>query len=75
MPQNLALQVAIIGAISALIGALVGALSTVLVTWIGKRFDERKHYRELLINAAIENYKEERMMARAILEKNQNYLK
>lgn len=50
-------------------GALIGALSTLGVTWLNKRSEERKHYRELIINLAVENYKEAGAMARAVLEK------
>jgi hypothetical protein len=50
-------------------GALIGALSTLGVTWLTRRSEERKHYRELIINLAVENYKEEGAMARAILER------
>ena len=50
-------------------GAFIGAISTLGVTWLSKRTEERKHYRELIINLAIENYKEERLMARTMIEK------
>jgi hypothetical protein len=50
-------------------GALIGALSTLGVTWLNKRSEERKHYRELIINLAVENYKEAGIMARAMLER------
>lgn len=38
-------------------GAFIGSISTVLVTWINKRSEERKHYREIVIKTAVENYK------------------
>jgi hypothetical protein len=55
--------------VGTLSGAFIGALSTLGVTWLSKRSEERKHYRELIINLAVENYKEERAMARAVLER------
>jgi hypothetical protein len=36
-----------------------------LVTWITKRSEERKHYKELVINAAIENWKQACEFAKA----------
>jgi hypothetical protein len=33
-------------------GAFLGFLSALLVTWLTKRFEERKHYREALLTAA-----------------------
>lgn len=69
MAQDITVIIAIISATSVLIGALIGAISTLIVTWMNKRTEERKHYRELLINAAIENYKEVQLMTRTIIEK------
>src|ERR1041385_3772969 len=43
--------------IGTLAGALIGSLSTLLVTWLNKRPEERRHYRELVVNAAIEHWK------------------
>lgn len=50
-------------------GALIGSLSILTVTWLTKRSEERKHYRELIINTAVENYKEAGVLARTVLEK------
>jgi hypothetical protein len=69
MPENLTSVTALAGAIGALVAAIVVSLSNLFVTLINKRAEERKHYRELIINAAIENYKEEKSMAKAILER------
>lgn len=66
--ENATLQVALI-AVSALIGSLLGSFSSLATTWINKKSEERKHYRELIINLAVENYKEERLMARTLLER------
>jgi hypothetical protein len=41
-----------------LVGALIGSLSTLLITWLNKKSDERKHLRELVVNAAIESWKQ-----------------
>ena len=38
-------------------GAFIGSISTVLVSLINKRSEERKHYREIVIKTAVENYK------------------
>ena len=67
--ENATLQVALIAAISALVGSLIGSLSSLAATWINRKSEERKHYRELIISLAVENYKEERLMARTLLEK------
>jgi hypothetical protein len=63
MPENITSVAAIAGAVGAFVAAIVISLSNVVVTLINKKAEERKHYRELIINAAIENYKEERSMA------------
>ncbi len=68
MPENLTSVTALAGAVGALVAAIVVSLSNLVVTLINKRAEERKHYRELIINAAIENYKEEKDMSKAILE-------
>jgi hypothetical protein len=47
----------IYGALIGFAGSIVGALSAVLVTLLTKRSDERKHYRELIVKAAIEHWK------------------
>ncbi len=69
MPENLTSVTALAGAIGALVAAIVVSLSNVVVTLVNKRAEERKHYRELIINAAIENYKEERSMAKVVMER------
>jgi hypothetical protein len=69
MTENLTSVAAIAGAVGAFVAAIVISLSNVVVTLINKKAEERKHYRELIINAAIENYKEERSMAKMLMEK------
>jgi hypothetical protein len=69
MTENLTSVAAIAGAVGAFVAAIVISLSNVVVTLINKKAEERKHYRELIINAAIENYKEERSMAKIVMEK------
>lgn len=44
--------------IGTLAGAAIGSLSTLAITWINKRSEERKHRSSLVMNAAIENYKQ-----------------
>lgn len=69
MTDNITSVAAIAGAVGAFVAAIVVSLSNVVVTLINKKAEERKHYRELIINAAIENYKEERSMAKMVMEK------
>lgn len=38
-------------------GALVGSMGTLIVTVISNRSEERKHFNQLVMNAAIENWK------------------
>lgn len=47
--------VTLIGTIA---GVLVGSISTMIITLINKRSEERRHYRELVVNAAIEHWKQ-----------------
>lgn len=47
----------VLSAVSVLLGALLGILGTLAVTWVSKRFEDRRHLRELAITAALENYK------------------
>lgn len=48
----------VIGALISFSSAVVGAASAILVTWITRRSEERKHRREIIVNAAIENWKQ-----------------
>jgi len=43
--------------VAALGGAVVGALGTILVTMISNRSAERRHLKELVFGAAVENWK------------------
>jgi len=52
-PQTLAL----IGALSAIVGAVVSSLFNLLTTIVTKHYEDRRHYREIVIKAAIENWK------------------
>lgn len=45
--------------IGTIIGALIGSTSTLLVTWITKRSEERKHFRELIMTSALEHWKQQ----------------
>jgi len=40
-----------------LAGAFVGGLFTFLATWVSKFFEERRHYRELMVRVASENWR------------------
>ena len=48
--------IAIVGTIS---GAIVGSLSAVLIAWVTKRYEERKHYRDAMLNAAIQQRRQD----------------
>lgn len=47
----------VLSAAIALLGTLLGILGTLAVTWVTKRFEDRRHLRELAITAALEDYK------------------
>ena|SRR5258708_36934393 len=49
---------ALIVALSAMAGATIPSLASVITTLITKRSEEKRHYRELVIGAAIENWKQ-----------------
>jgi|SRR5215216_58168 len=44
--------------ISALSSATIGAAAALLGNWISKRSEERKHFRQLIITAAVESWKQ-----------------
>jgi hypothetical protein len=44
--------------VSVLSGAVIGSLSTLAVTWINKRFDDRRARRELAVSTALANWKQ-----------------
>src|SRR5437870_2919651 len=44
--------------IAGIVGAFIGAGSSIVTTLIAKRFEERRHYRELVIQTAIEHWKQ-----------------
>ena len=54
-PQTLALIVAI----CTLMGGLVGSFAAIVTTLLNKRSEERKHLRQLVVNAAIEDWKQQ----------------
>lgn len=47
------IQLAIFG----LIGAAIGAIPGIVLFWLGKRSEDRRHLRELVMRAAIEDWK------------------
>lgn len=49
-------QLAVFGTLAA---AFLGLLATVASTWVARRSDERKHLRELVMKAAVENWKQQ----------------
>jgi hypothetical protein len=44
--------------IGTLSGAIVGFLGSIAITWIRSKTEERKHQRELIFQAGIENYRQ-----------------
>jgi hypothetical protein len=69
MPSDTQLLIAIIAALSAVGGAAVGSFTAFLGTWLSKRSEERKHLRDLVLQAALENYKADREHARLMTER------
>jgi hypothetical protein len=51
---------------AALLGAAIGFLGNAVVTWINKRFDERKARRELMIKTAWDYYSSRREIAEEV---------
>jgi hypothetical protein len=51
---------AMIVALAAIVGSIFSALSALLISWLTKRYEERRHLREIAINTA---YKEWEYMA------------
>ena len=50
---------------AALLGVLFGSLGSGAVTWYTKRSEERRHFRELMVKSAIENWKQMTEVGRA----------
>lgn len=46
------------GAVYTLLGALIGTSSGIIITWINRRYDEKKHKRELAVKVGIEDWKQ-----------------
>jgi uncharacterized membrane protein YbaN (DUF454 family) len=60
-------EIAIIGALG---GVLITSLFNLANNWITKRSDERSQLRELVVNAAIENWKEKTALTMKLEEMN-----
>jgi gas vesicle protein len=61
-PEQVNILIATVGTLT---GALLGSLSTLLITFLNKRSEERRHIRELVIKGAIENWKQHHDLLRA----------
>ena len=48
----------VLAVLGTLAGALIGSISTLLITWLNKKSEERRHLREITVNAAIESWKQ-----------------
>jgi hypothetical protein len=48
--------------VGTLAGAFIGGLFTFLATWVSKFFEERRHFRELMVRVAAENWKHTTVM-------------
>ena len=57
-PETTELIKSIIPVLSAILGTVVGVVGTIIVTYINKRSEERKHLSSLAVNAGIEDFKE-----------------
>lgn len=44
--------------VSALSGAFIGSLSTLAVTWVNKRYDDKRARRDLVVSTAVANWKQ-----------------
>jgi hypothetical protein len=44
-------------AVIGLIGAIIGSIPGIIIAWISKRSEDRRHFRELVMRAAIEDWK------------------
>ncbi len=51
------MKVETLAVIGTLGGVIVGALSSFCITWLTKKFEDRRHRREVVIHAALENWK------------------
>ena len=47
----------VLNAVVLLIGAIIGSFPGILIAWINKRSEDRRHFRELVMRAAIEDWK------------------
>ena len=61
----------VITAFAALGGTLVGAISAWVITFINRRFDDRRHMRQLAIETAVEYWKQDIETAHFIGERTQ----
>ncbi len=48
----------VLAVLGTLAGALIGSISTLFITWLNKKSEERRHLREITVNAAIESWKQ-----------------
>jgi hypothetical protein len=62
-PTTLVVVAALISASSALIGVLITSYFNLRTTRLSKESEERKHQKEIVINAAIENWKQTAALA------------
>lgn len=58
-PTTLVIVSALIGAGFSLLGVIVNSLFNLRTTRLAKESEERRHQREIVINAAIENWKQQ----------------
>ena len=50
----------LIGALVSFASAFIGAVSALGVTYLSKRSEEKKHFRELIVNTALKNWEKDR---------------
>jgi gas vesicle protein len=54
--QEIAIIVAVCTLIGSVVSGITGAASALLVTWLNKKSEERRHYRELVVKTAVEHW-------------------
>jgi hypothetical protein len=64
-PTDITLLVSLVGFFSVIVPAIVGGLSSLTTLWLSKRYEEKKHFRTLAIQAALDNW---RMMSQLRVE-------
>lgn len=65
-PTEISFYAALLGVVGIGIGAIIGASTSLLVAWITRRSEERRHYRELGVEIALAKFKQHQELAQQI---------